>query len=319
MGKVVPSTTINDLPDIPAGRSPGHPFIEAAQGDLEQPDGSTLVSIDVKLLDDHPDQYRLIYPIEQLDELAVQLKGGQTTPIRVRRKEGGRFELITGHRRARAAKIAGLTELTAVVVDVDDKRAAIEVILDNESVEGVGDFERATAYKGLIAKGMNQIEIAEALGVSKSLISMRLSFFDLPEPVLKALEKHPRAYSHNTVLKLIPLLRQAPELVEAAANGTVLVGQGDWSPQTLIAQICQQMVKAKTTPAKAVANTFAIADRDSRPILTMVRKPKGKVEIQLAADVDQDVFMGRLNALLRDEALKGETDLRVKDKDSGKR
>jgi ParB family chromosome partitioning protein len=273
-------------------------------------DSNALVNIDVRLLDDSPDQYRLVYPKDEIEELAMLLKAGQTTPIRIRPKANGRFEIITGHRRTRAAPIAGLTHLLAMVVEVDDKRAAIELMVDNEAQEGVGDFERAKGYQTLVNKGMTQNEVAEAMGINKSLVSKRLSFLKLPSPVIEALATHPRAYSWNTVEKILPLLNETPELTQFAAEGTHRVGTGEWSHQTFVAQMYQQQKKKTPSTDAKSSSGFAITDSESRPILTMKSKPKGRVEIQLASDVDQAVFMTRLNQMLRDEASKPDSDLR---------
>jgi ParB/RepB/Spo0J family partition protein len=284
-----------------------------SSNDIQSSNASGPVSIDISLLDDSPDQYRIVYPESEIAELANLLKAGQITPIRVRKKSNGRFEIIAGHRRKRAAPIAGMTNLLAFVVEVDDIRAAIELMVDNESQEGVGDFERATGYQSLLEKGLSQSAVADAMGINKSLVSKRLSFFKLPSPILEVLSEYPRAYSWNTVEKLLPLLKDDPELIEAAAHGTKLVGTGDWSHQTFIAQMCQQKKKKSLNSESKVTGGFAITDLDSRPILTMKSKPNGRVEIQLANDIDQSVFMTRLNQLLREEASKPDSELRRQD------
>jgi ParB family chromosome partitioning protein len=297
---------------MPAYSNEPKPPLAANSSGEETPvaDFNALVNLDIRLLDDSPDQYRLVYPKDEIEELAMLLKAGQTTPIRVRPKANGRFEIITGHRRTRAAPIAGLTHLLAMVVEVDDVRAAIELMVDNEAQEGVGDFERAKGYQTLVNKGLTQNEVAEAMGINKSLVSKRLSFLKLPSPVIEALATYPRAYSWNTVEKILPLLNETPELTQFAAEGTHRVGTGEWSHQTFIAQMYQQQKKQTPSTDPKTSSGFAITDSESRPILTMKSKPKGRVEIQLASDVDQAVFMTRLNQMLRDEASKPDSDLR---------
>lgn len=298
----LPSDSSEDLPD---------------SGTM-QADGSEtrLQHIDIRLLDDSKDQYRLVYPKDEIEELAMLLKAGQTTPIRVRPKPNGRFEIITGHRRTRAAPIAGLTHLLAMVVDVDDLRAAIEIMVDNEAQEGVGDYERARGYQKLLDRGQTQNAVAEAMGIGKALVSMRLSFLKLPPPVIDALNEYPRAYSYLTVGKLLPILKESPELVQDAADGTRLVGSGEWSHQTFIAQMCQKQKKSKASAESKSSDGFAITDLDSRPILTMKSMPKGKVEIQLAPDVDQAYFMACVNQLFRDFAAKPDAKLRPQSNES---
>lgn len=312
-----PGTRPDTRPGIPmpafSNESKARPAPVLVPGASETKDAATtnsLTRIDVTLLDDSPDQYRLVYPKDEIEELAMLLKAGQTTPIRVRPKPNGRYEIITGHRRTRAAPIAGLTHLLALVVEVDDVRAAIELMVDNEAQEGVGDYERAKGYQSLINKGLTQSAVAEAMGINKSLVSKRLSFLKLPSPVLDVLATYPRAYSWNTVEKILPLLSDTPELIQFAVEGTHRVGTGEWSHQTFIAQMYQQQKKQTPTTDSKGAGGFAITDSESRPILTMKSKPKGRVEIQLASDVDQAVFMTRLNQMLRDEASKPDSDLR---------
>jgi hypothetical protein len=111
-----------------------------------------LMNIDVSLLDDYPEHYRLIYPEDGIRKLAALLKRGQTTPIRVRPKPNGRFEIINGHRRKRAAIVAELTQLCAVVVQVDDLTAAIQNLVDNESQRRSTYQERAIWIEGLKTK-----------------------------------------------------------------------------------------------------------------------------------------------------------------------
>ncbi len=79
-------------------------------------DNSTAVLLPVRLLDDSPDQYRLSYDEDELEALATTLKVRQRDPIEVRRKANGRFEIIKGHRRKRAAIRGGLEFLKAPVI-----------------------------------------------------------------------------------------------------------------------------------------------------------------------------------------------------------
>lgn len=273
--------------------------------------GGLPTKVEVRLLDDSPSQYRMIYPVEEIDALASTLKRGQIEAIRIRRKPDGRFEIIAGHRRTRAARSIGLETLDAVIVEVDDLRAAVEVMLANESQEEVGDFERATGYRHLMTMGLNQKAISDEIGVGKSLVSMRLKFFDLPEVVLAQLKVYPRAYSHRAIPELLDILKSSPELANDVAEGTKKVGTGEWSSQTLIS-VLRQKQSRQAGPAKA-NEKLAISDRQSRPILTMTPRPKNKVEIQLSPNVDQAAFVKLLTDLLRVEAEKDVSPFEVKE------
>lgn len=272
--------------------------------------GDEYIYIDVDLLDDSPSQYRLTYPNDTLDELITTLRVGQVEPIRVRRKIGGRYELITGHRRTRAARHCGIQRLKAIVVDLDDKRAAIELILSNESQEQVGDYERACGYKTLMNFGMKASGVAEALGVNKGLVSNRLRFFDLPPEVLDVLKSHPRAYSYNTVIPLLEILKESPELLRDVVDGTKRVALGEWLPNVLVSTLRAKQKRGSSVLQK---NVLAVADKNSRPVLTMQSKPNGRIEIKLADKVNPETFLKCLSALLREEVLKDSSPIAIEE------
>lgn len=252
--------------------------------------------IEVALLDDSPSQYRMVYPVEEIDQLGKTLEAGQVELIRVRAKPGGRYEILAGHRRKRAALSRGITHLDAWVVDVDDKRAAAEIILNNETHESVGDFERATGYQRMISMGFKSSEIADALGIGKSLVSKRMAFFDLPEDTLTHLREYPRAYSHHTAAQLLDILKESPSLAPDVAAGTKRVGMGEWSPQSLISVLR----KRQGALSGKASEPLSITDPSNRTILTVQPKDSRKVEIVLAKDVDQALFIQSLMDMLKE-------------------
>lgn len=262
-------------------------------------DSSSAVLIPVRLLDDSPDQYRLSYDEDELEALASTLRVRQRDPIEVRRKADGRFEIIKGHRRKRAAIRSGMEFLKAVIVDLDDKDAAIDLILSNESQEQVGDFERAIAYKNLLAYGLSQADITRELGISsRSTVSQRLRFLDLPPAVQDALREYPRAYSYHTAGKLLGILETNPELVDAIVEGTRKVGAGDWDVAVLISTLRQK--QAKTSGTNKPKTDLAIVDKQNRPVLTLrPGKKPGIVEIGLADSINRSSFLELLGAVLR--------------------
>ncbi|MBP9737448.1 MAG: ParB/RepB/Spo0J family partition protein, partial [Rhodoferax sp.] len=261
-----------------------------------------IIRVPVRLLDDSPSQHRLTYPPEEIDALSRTLTGGQVEPIRIRKKTDGRYELIAGHRRTRAARIASLEFLDAVLVDVDDLRAAVELVLSNDSHEEVGDFERATGYRHLMSMGLKQTQIADTLGINRSLVSLRLKFFEFPQVVLDVLAKYPRAYAHRTANQLLEILKETPSLADVVADGTKRVANGDWSAQTLISVLRQRQ---KATDSRLPSDKpLSIVDSQSRPLLTLKSNPKGRVEIRLASVVNQERFIAQLAQFLRDEAQK---------------
>lgn len=284
-------TSVSEIPQqtLPTTNSDGFQLV----------DSSTAVLLPVRLLDDSPDQYRLSYDEDELEALASTLAVRQRDPIEVRRKINGRFEIIKGHRRKRAALRGGIEFLKAVIVEVGDKDAAIDLILSNESQEAVGDFERAIAYKNLMAYGLSQVDVARELGIaSRSNVSMRLRFLDLPNPVLDALREYPRAYSHHTAGKLLAILEESPELADAVAEGTRKVGAGDWDVSILVSTMKQKQAQTSTTPSKKT--DLAIVDKQNRPLMTLrPGKKPSVIEIGLAGTIDRSTFLELLGSVLR--------------------
>jgi ParB family chromosome partitioning protein len=242
----------------------------------------------------------LSYDEDELEALASTLKVRQRDAIEVRRKVGGRFEIIKGHRRKRAAIRCGMEFLKAVIVELNDKDAAIDLILNNESQEQVGDFERAIAYKNLMAYGLSQADITRELGISsRSTVSQRLRFLDLPQSVQDALREYPRAYSFHTAVKLLAILEANPELVDAVADGTRKVGASDWDVAVLISTLKQKQAKTSSS-SNTHKSDLAIVDKQNRPVLTLrPGKKPGIVEIGLGSTIDRTKFLDLLGSVLK--------------------
>jgi ParB/RepB/Spo0J family partition protein len=257
----------------------------------------------VSLLDDSKYQYRKIYDSESIDELAKSIDSvGQTTPIRIRKKENGRFEIISGHRRKRAAISRGWEFLEAVVVECDDIQAAGQVIAANES-EDIGDYERACSYKALIDLGLNQSRAADISGVSRSLVSARMKVFDFPASVIAALEIHPRAISYKHFVPLLEILKDSPDMDTKVCEGIKMIAAGEWKSGSLIGLLRKSM-NAGQDVGEEKDPGYAVTDGENRPFLTMRKMANGKIEIQLEKGVDSEAFIRHVSKVLRDEAAK---------------
>jgi len=132
-----------------------------------------------RLLEPDPDQPRKVFDEAKLEELAESLKRvGILQPLRVRpAAEEGRFIIVNGERRWRAAALADIPEIPVVVRDSDADQRAFEMLIENLQREDLTDDEEARAYQGLIGQGYNQVAIAQRLGVSESRISRNLRLY----------------------------------------------------------------------------------------------------------------------------------------------
>jgi ParB family chromosome partitioning protein len=132
-----------------------------------------------RLLEPDPEQPRKVFDEAKLEELAESFKRvGILQPLRVRpAAEEGRFIIVNGERRWRAAALADLPEIPVVVRDSDADQRAFEMLIENLQREDLTDDEEARAYQGLIGQGYNQRAIAERLGVSEARISRNLRLY----------------------------------------------------------------------------------------------------------------------------------------------
>jgi ParB family transcriptional regulator, chromosome partitioning protein len=171
---------------------------------------------------------------ERLQELAASIKAqGLIQPIVVRAIGGARFEIIAGERRWRAAQLAGLTEIPALVRDVQDQAVVAMALIENIQREELSPLEEASALQRLIAEfKLTHQQVADAIGRSRAAVSNLLRLQELPAEIKLLLEQHKLEMGHaRALLTLEPklalgLARQAAEhgwtvrqLEEAARRG----------------------------------------------------------------------------------------------------
>ncbi|GBF07668.1 parB-like partition protein [Deinococcus aerius] len=154
----------------------------------ETPAGPAIQSIQVTRIVQAAYQPRQVFEPEGLAELAQSIREkGVLQPLLVRPR-GEDFEIVAGERRWRAAQLAGLTEVPALIRDLADREALEIAIIENLQREDLGPLEEARAYQALLDQGLNQEGVAQAVGKGRSTISNALRLLTLPEPALRALE-----------------------------------------------------------------------------------------------------------------------------------
>ena len=147
----------------------------------------------IRLSDIEPrrDQPRKTFEREPLEALADSIATyGVLQPIIVRENaDFGTYEIIAGERRWRAAKMAGLTEIPAVIFDGDDLRAAQVALIENIQREDLNPVEEALGYGALIEKfNLTQEQVAKQVGKSRVAVTNMLRLLDLPDEVLEMLK-----------------------------------------------------------------------------------------------------------------------------------
>ena len=150
------------------------------------------------------DQPRKTFERESLEQLAESIqKYGVLQPIIVRPNQliDDTYEIIAGERRWRAAKLAGIDEIPAVVLDGDDLKIAQVSIIENIQREDLNAVEEALAYQALMDRfGLTQDQVSKQVGKSRSAVANLLRLLDLPESVLEMLKNDEISAGHARAL-----------------------------------------------------------------------------------------------------------------------
>ena len=181
--------------------------------DMKEGAATTLRIAEVEPRSDQP---RKQFDKEALEALADSIASyGVLQPILVRQNANfeGFFEIIAGERRWRAAKMAGLTEIPAIVLDGDDLKAAQIAVIENVQREDLNVVEEAFAYKALIDQfDLTQDQVAKQVGKSRPAIANLLRLLELPDEVLEQLKAGDLTAGHARALlglndpeKIVPL------------------------------------------------------------------------------------------------------------------
>ena len=157
---------------------------------------------------------------EGLAELAESIKSqGVMQPILVRPASGGRYEIIAGERRWRAARMAGLTTVPALVRNIPDRQALAAALVENIQREDLNPLEEASGIQRLAQEfSMTHQHIAEILGRSRAAVTNILRLLELAPPVRELLAEGKLDMGHARALLALPPLRQVELAREAAAK-----------------------------------------------------------------------------------------------------
>jgi ParB family chromosome partitioning protein len=152
----------------------------------------------------NPDQPRKSFDAVELDDLAKSIREkGVLQPILLRAVRGRahQYEIVAGERRFRASKIAGLSEIPALVKDIDDNNAMEIALIENVQREDLNPLEEAAAYRGLIeSHGYALADVVRLIGKSESYIRNIMRLEILPKPVKEMIEQGKLSASHARAL-----------------------------------------------------------------------------------------------------------------------
>jgi ParB family chromosome partitioning protein len=261
-------------------------------------EGAELREVAVELVSPNPDQPRKRFDEDALQALAESVEErGVLQPVLVRPRAGGTYELVAGERRWRAAQIAGLQTLPALVQKRDDAQSLEVALIENMAREDLNPIEAARAVAALVEElGLTREEVGRRVGRSRVAISNLLRLLDLPDEALELIESGSLTEGHGRALLMADDHADRRRIARSAV-------EGGWSVR--VVEQHARDANAKSRPATkgraAVhpdqeAAAARISDAFGAVLGTEVRvKPRGagyKVEIAFD-DVDEALALAR--------------------------
>ena len=225
--------------------------------------GEGLMSLRISAIEPNKDQPRDRFDQTALSELADSIREhGVLQPIVVRSMPGGSYQIIAGERRWRASRMAGLSEIPAVVVEAGDDKVMELALIENLQREDLTIIEEAMGYRVLMETyGFTQEQVARRMGKSRPVIANALRILNLSPEALNRLEKGELSPGHARVLAGL----ESQELMDSLAAETVKSGLTVRQLEKLAAQ--QKAPKEKLSlPEKAAKEESAWGDSGYREI-----------------------------------------------------
>ncbi|UCC55858.1 MAG: ParB/RepB/Spo0J family partition protein [Gammaproteobacteria bacterium] len=218
---------------------------------------------------------------ESLQDLADSIsEQGVVQPIVVRGIGTGRYEIIAGERRWRAAQLAGLHEIPVVIRDVDDRSAIAIALIENIQRENLNPIEEARALKRLVDEfEVTHEEAAQAVGRSRAAVSNLLRLLDLENAVKEMVERRELEMGHARALLALSGRKQVDTARRVIGKGLTVR-----ATERLVQQMQQPKHNRKSTPDHKDPNVLQLEARLSdtlgaRVIVHSARGGKGRLEI----------------------------------------
>ena len=262
-------------------------------GDLP-PAEENLRSLPISKIEPSEHQPRESFDGEKLEALADSIRShGIIQPITVRRLEGDHYQIIAGERRWRAARMAGLKELPARIVDADDREAMVLALVENLQREDLNPVEQAKGMRRLLEEyGCTQEGAAELVGCSRPTLTNALRLLALPEPVLAMLEDARLSAGHGRALLALGDDKRIQGAAEAVLRDQLSVRQTEALVRKLLSPPKQAAEKKDDIYVKALEER--LTGRLNRKVHIVSGPRKGRLEIEYYGNEDLDALIAAL-------------------------
>lgn len=255
--------------------------------DIEE---TSISEIDISKIEAGVNQPRRDFDEESLQELADSIKKhGILQPVLVRPR-GEIYEIVAGERRWRAAELAGLSQIPAVVKEMDDVKAAEISLIENIQRDDLSIIEEGLAYKNLVDKyGYTQEMIGEKIGKSRSHVTNCLRILGLPGDILNMLNNKVLSAGHARALLTLGSDKERLRVAREIAEGNITVREAE----KMVKRKRRKRVKVSTTELRIkppeIVDLEEKMEKQFGTRVQIITQPKGgKIEISYYNDEDLD-------------------------------
>lgn len=205
--------------DIMNRRALGRGLEALIPGPSDAVPGSALREVRVEDVEPNPEQPRTTFDDATLGELAASIRAyGVLQPVVVRELGNGRYRLVVGERRWRAARVAGLERIPALVRATDDAGSIALALVENLQREDLNPIDEAHGYEALMeVTGVSQVDVAERVGKDRSTVANALRLLDLPGDVQDMLRTGRLSAGHGRALLALGTAEDRRRVAERAA------------------------------------------------------------------------------------------------------
>jgi len=258
--------------------------------------GPTRIPLDS--IEPNPDQPRRVFDPKHLERMAQSVsRHGVLQPVVVR-KVGHRYQLVCGEQRWRAARLANLASIPAVVTDVDDRDRLELALIENVQRADLNPIELAHAFKTLCASGATQDAVGERVGLDRSTVANHLRLLELPREFQADVEAGRLSIGHAKALLSVG----NPERRRQLRDRIVRDGLSVRATEGLARDVSKPKRPREPQRAAADPNRQMLVDNLRRRLQTSVRingdDARGRIEIEYFGVED----LGRIAGLLLGDA-----------------
>lgn len=254
--------------------------------------------IEVALIEPNPQQPRMHFKKEELEELSESIKkSGLLQPIVVR-KVGDKYQIIAGERRWQASKLAGLEQVPVRIIEASDDEAIVLALIENIQRSDLNPIEEAYGYRRMMERGkMTQTQVAQAVSKGRSTITNALRLLELPEEAQELLFEDVISAGHARAILSIPDKDGRDKLTKKLKEEKLSVRETE-AIARLMAGKNEKKAEDKPQTPKSY-KTVARSLRDALQTDVRIKSSKGKNKIEISFKDEAD--LERLYRLLLNE------------------